>query len=254
MEAADAACEFRNEWLDGEVLPDWPAATLWLRDQRPPEPEVTGEVNKTLEPFYVLDEEGTPIDKMFVEGTSVFGELTRVCERLAWAYAWTTIEVQQFVLLGRTPELKSVRAEGTYTALLGVTPTPGRSPWAAEIVLTCRPQATMDEVAACYQAKRRQMLEGALGEKLGARNRAITEERTRDLAVLGARVWHGEFSSLEGVFEAHLDKYPTEMSLSMKTFKRDLRWAFKRVTGYPLSLPRPKAKDGTVGPDRMKQG
>lgn len=253
MEAADAASKFRDTWMDGEMLPDWPTATLWLQSQRPPEPEVTGETNETLRPFYVLGEDGTPIDKMFVEATSLFGELGRVCDQLAHVYAWTTIEVQQFVLIGRTPELKSVRAEGTCTTLLGAALTPGRSPWAAEIVLTCRPQATKDEVADCYQAARSKMLEGVLGERPGARNRAITQPRTRDLAVLGARVWHGEFSSLEGVFEAHLEKHPAEKNLPMKTFKRDLKWSFKRVTGYPLSLSRLQASIDTVDVSRTDQ-
>jgi hypothetical protein len=210
-------------------------------------------VNETLKHFYVLSEDGAPIDKMFVEATSVFGDLTRVCDGLARAYAWSTIEAQQFVLIGRIPELKSVRAEGTYTAMLGTALTPGRSPWAATIVLTCRPQATKEEVADCYQAARSKMLEGALGERLGARNRALTEPRTRDLAVLGARVWHGEFASLEAVFEAHLEDYPTDINLPMKTFKRDLKWSFKRVTGYALSLSRFQASSAEADVDRTGQ-
>jgi len=238
-EIEDAANEFRDVWMEGEVLPDWPTAVIWLRSQRPPEPEVGKPFD--LEVFYVLDEDGTPIDKIFADSTSVFGDLDRVCRRSAESYAWSNIETQQFVLLGRIPELKAVRANTTYKVLLGAVLTPGRSPWAAEVILTCRPQATKEEVAECYQAARIEMLEGALGRRLGARNRAITEPRTRDLAVLGARVWSGEFASLESVFEAHLEEYPTETNLPMKTFKRDLKWSFMRVTGYPLNLSRLRA-------------
>ena len=194
--------------------------------------------------FTLRDEEGRPIDGLFVEPGSALAAFDRLVRTLADRYHWSNTQTQRLVLLGETPFLQPVRAEVSAEGRLGLDATLAAGPGFTEITLRCRPQATQQEVADWYEAARRHSFEGFPGLSAGERIRAVTSERTRDQAILGARIAQGEFESWRGALDAYLDSHkserltyaPSDGEVEMGRFRRDTRAAYKRVVGFNLDF------------------
>lgn len=119
-------------------------------------------------------------------------------------------------------------------------------PLSGELVLLLRPQATLADVNDEYRRAQRKVA----GPR--ARTRPIGEPRTRDLAVLGARVALGDFTSWPAAMDAYnaehsdplggddneLDVHYRDPSDPVKQglFRRDVRAAYRRVTGMDVDF------------------
>jgi hypothetical protein len=167
--------------------------------------------------------------------------LAKSVEHLTTRYHWSPESAEAFILRGETPDLPLVTT-GVRRAAPSDPGNPAMSVFTDEIVLRCRPQATMKEVAHAYEQLRRVCVRSA-GIEPGIRNRPTTSERTRDLAVLGYRIWRGDFEDWHDAFRAYEAEHPDDATeyrvkstdkVWIKTFRRDTRAAYERVTGCYL--------------------
>lgn len=207
MDAAPQAAAFRQEWMHGRPVKHWTTRVHWRGSRE------------------------------------AHAALTELADSFAARYAWTHNQADAFILSDIHPVLLpySVSVERQAPADRD---NPATSAWTNEIVIRVRPQVTKKQVADAYEAQRRVILE-AQGVEPGERNRATTVERTRDLAVLGYRVWRGDFSKWREAFDTYAVEHPEDADLyvsprtgrvQVKTFRRDLRNAYARVTGLDLYL------------------
>ena len=178
------------------------------------------------------------------EGTAL-ADLAASVEQLVKTYRWDEQQAMRFVL-GAENQIAipacsvQVRRERRRGAVRDRTP--AASPYLSEIVLRCRPQVTKKQVADAYdQARRSLLLES--GIEPGERNRGTTSARTRDLAILAFRIHLGTFASWRAAFDGYALESPSDASeyqpkyggpVRIGTFRRDVRNAYERVTGWEL--------------------
>ena len=208
MDAEPLAQRFRDKWLDGQRITSYGEQVDWLESR---------------------------------EGEAAIGDLEALVEDLAVRYAWERADAKVFILRGEAPTLPLWRVSALRREPSDKT-NPATSTWTNEIVLRVRPQATKRQVGEAYEALRRVMLIDN-GMEPGERNRSTSAPRTRDLAVLGYRIWRGDFPTWRAAFEAYRDEHPGDASLyvspstgrpQLKTFTRDTKNAYQRVTGLDL--------------------
>lgn len=177
------------------------------------------------------------------EGASAqaLARLASLVEVLVSRYRWPKKAAEAFVLRGQTPRLRLYERDVLRTFSDAMpSGNPATSPMTDEIVLRVRPQATKEEVAEAYDEVRRQMY-----YKTGKRKRPIGLPRTRDLAVLGYRIWRGDFESWRAAFASYAAENPADAStfcapgtdtVDMSLFRRTTRTAYKTVTGCTLDF------------------
>lgn len=263
MEALPLAKDYRRKWLDGATLPDRAVADEWMREQSGAPAGAHSfqvrELDRQLQADLqqedawgcaVTHEDG---DDEFMEPLAdrrpAMHALRALVRTLAhdfgreWLY-----EGPYYVLCGSVPMLRPVtpsydirpRVEQHRGAFLS-------EPFATEIILYCRPQATTSDVTHAYQAMQR-LTARALSVGPRERIRPVTNERTAELAVFGARIATGEFSTWHAAMIAYSAEHPGDTTFrSAKDhgrFRRDVRRAYQAVTGLDL-LWTPK-RNGTL--------
>jgi len=178
------------------------------------------------------------------EGTAL-ADLAATVAQLVKTYRWDEQPALRFVMGGANQiVIPAMRVQVRSELRIGATRdrTPAASPYLSEIVLRCRPQVTKKQVADAYdQARRSLLLES--GIEPGERNRATTSARTRDLAILAFRIHLGTFASWRAAFDGYALESPGDASqyqpkyggpVRIGTFRRDVRNAYERVTGWEL--------------------
>jgi hypothetical protein len=302
IEAAPLTAAFRQQWLDGSVLPDDEAAYEWLRRHGTPAqdeallrfvgtgpsmPRRPGDAMsdwvrqhaesasvafvQKVKPWLsidVHDAEGqiiTRLDLAADAGTPM-GELLDVATVLENRYRWSTQDGAIFVLTGCYPVPQVVHASWDQERTFGSVwhTTAASVPMTQEIVLRCRPQATQQQVAKAYEEARREALE-RWHVPVGQRNRATSSDRTRALAVLAARIRAGEFASTREAMEAYLREREDEQGDKagyyveyrrdeIGRFRRDVRIAWKRITGLEFGFDQVFRKEGSRGDKAGRAG
>lgn len=171
---------------------------------------------------------------------------------------WHPDEAVLFILMDATPELKPV----TYTIAIDLAPGSRRfdsriaTPLSDLITLTVRPQATEREVVDAFKRALEQLY-GRAGMARRKRQRPMTSQRARDLAVIGGRIVLGEFDSWKDALEFYEKEHPADPTYQDVTrysqaellgrFRRDVRMHYKRVTGSLLEW-RPSRSDDVRTP------
>ena len=217
LDAAPSAQRFRDDWLDGRQLPATEVMT-WSG------------------------------------GTAADSALAVLAGGMADHYGWSDDHARAFILADCAPHL-ALFETGVLRHPPGEPGNPAASTFTNKVVLVVRPQATKQEVADAYDQLRRVLLVQE-GVEVGERNRATSSPRTRDLAVLGYRIWRGDFETWHSAFVAYETDHPedaaayrsrTSGKVGVKTFRRDVYNAYLRVTGCPLTwqpgLRREEVKD-----------
>lgn len=159
-------------------------------------------------------------------------------------YSWTADAARQFLVDHKPPQLslfEKVGALRTWGSDLD-NRNPATSQIADMIVMHIRPQATKEEVGEAYDHVRRQMYQRAFKRK-----RPIGLERTRDLAVLGYRIWRGDFETWRGALATYTAEHPNDAATfaDIGEFRRATRKAYNTVTGCTLDFrPGMKARKG----------
>lgn len=192
--------------------------------------------------FHLKDELGNAVEALSYGPESGLEGFVIVRTGLVERYHWTERQAERFILLGELPVLRAVHAEYLTSIRMGDGVTPGSGPYSTEITLRCRPQATQQDVADAYEAVRSCALHNEFGLAVKARIRATTSERSRDLAVLGARIAANGFVSWEAARSVYLESHEKESLIygpekgedAMGRFRRDTRAAFRQVTGLDL--------------------
>lgn len=209
--------------------------------------------------YQEVDNPRAYVHQFWAEPGTALADLAATVAVLAKTYRWDSRDALRFVLGGVKPVIPVMRVQVRQETRLGRAKdrTPAASPYLSEIVLRCRPQVTKKQVADAYdQARRSLLLE--TGIEPGERNRATTSERTRDLAVLAFRIHLGTFASWRAAFDAYALESPGDASeyqpkyggpVRIGTFRRDVRNAYERVTGWEL-VWRPDLREPGSGSSR----
>lgn len=215
LDAEPVAAEFRERWLGGEVLPAGHGG-VWR-------------------------------DKADAKALRALG---KAAESLRAVFGWTERQASDYLLCGTPPNLELIKVlVGRREP--GEPGNPAASLFTNTIILECRPTATKAEVAEAYEQMRRLFLTRA-GVEPGERNRKTSAPRTRDLAVLGYRIWRGDFESWQDAYWAYELEHPEDAgeyrsssgAVWTKTFRRDVRNAYERVTGLDLVFRPGMADEG----------
>jgi hypothetical protein len=213
--------------------------------------------------FAEAESAGGEVHQFWADERTALADLATTVQGLVKTYRWDEQQAMRFVLgAANQIAIPAMRVQVRSELRIGATRdrTPAASPYLSEIVLRCRPQVTKKQVADAYdQARRSLLLES--GIEPGERNRATTSERTRDLAVLAFRIHLDTFASWRAAFDAYALESPGDASeyqpkyggpVRIGTFRRDVRNAYERVTGWEL-VWRPDLREpgsgGTHYPD-----
>lgn len=254
-EAQPIAQVFRNKWLDGGYFEDTEGADAWLRTLIDGDQTTAGRVQLWYRPPFAADGRLWTSNggSWSSDEHAVLRDLADTALALSSAFGWEWYEqTSDYVLANLTPCLQLVRAdildleyEGTAPLVSGSIP---------GIQLTIRPQATMADVTLAY----REALGFLYGRrKLGPRERirAMSSERTRDLAVIGGRIALGDFASWADALETYRKEHPTDSTYHRPheppdkgLFRRDVRRSYAQATGQSLDFQpdRQKSKAATV--------
>jgi hypothetical protein len=251
LEARPRAGEFRKKWLAGRVLGE-AGAVAWLLGEfnvAPADTEwFTVEVTSTgyrwrswtsARGVHPWDPQG---------GTEATNDLATLAVGWVQRYGWTSPAAVAFGLADVEPEIVAVKWDREHSVM----PCPGApgnpsfeiiAPFNERIILTCRPQATLAEVARAYQEAQRSLRLEAMVPR--ERTRPMTSPRRVDLAVIGGRICSGEFESWTAAWDAYGDEHeastenpdPTYKEPHTKgRFRKDVRDSFKQTTGLDLDF------------------
>ena len=276
LDAEKPVSDFRRVWLDGNTLPGRDEALAWMREGLGAAPEAVAFDLDFADPYRVSKEQWSK--------PSWESKVHRL-----QGYRWRSIDAEHRAAVHETPSDSPMRAlgllvcmmaesfgrewaeQGHLFVLTGEIPTLRpvvavslrstkprlrtlSGPLSEEIALFMRPQATTADVTVAYQAAQRRLYE-VLDLAPRERIKPMQSQRMRDLAVFGARVLREEFPTWQDARAAFLAEYPDEPSYrdgsTQGTFRRDVRTAYKRVTGLELDFRPTKAK-GT-GPTAILQ-
>lgn len=257
LDAREPAERFRRAWLRSALLPGRDAAAAWIRDRLGASPEAATFSLFFNDPYTVSREQWRKArytwESVNADGESLAHHETRedcpmralgllVC-RLAEAFGREWAEQGHlFVLTAEIPTLRPV-------VFVGVRDTTGSlrrvcGLLSEEIALFVRPQATTADVTTAYQLAQQRLYE-VLSLAPRERIKPMTSERMRDLAVFGARIMFEEFPTWQDARARYEEEYPTDTTYrhsgGQGTFRRDVRAAYKRVTGMDLDFM-PKRK------------
>jgi hypothetical protein len=264
LEVRPEAEEFRAKWLTGQAL-DADDVVAWLRRELGAGPDedrfdvLPREVGYlwcgfpsafagTAEGQVAYDVESEPLDDL---ASTALGWRER--------YGWTLWSALAFALADVDPVILAVEARlsrSLSTARYGVS-----GPLSERITLVCRPQATRAEVATAYQEAQRHLLRSVT---LAPRERTkpMTSPRRVDLAVVGGRIFLGEFGTWAEAMATYNierpkekayreDQYHGRTQQSAKgRFRRDVRDSFRQTTGLDLDFK----PDRRGGPATVSMG
>ncbi|MDP2402189.1 MAG: hypothetical protein Q8M66_09430, partial [Actinomycetota bacterium] len=253
LDARERVQRFRDEWMDGAPLADVDAALAWMVDHlgAPAETHTLGPCfNKTYDQtlerwrqsgFYwaAKDSRGEPI--VYIpskDRTSPMRRLGSLVCFLGEAFGREWVDQgAMFVLADRVPELRAATFVARHE-VLSREPRDVSGPLSQEIVLFVRPQATLADVSETYRRAQERLI-GAARLQPRERIKPMTSPRMRDLAVLGGRIAIGAFDSWAdalAVYESEHADDPTYHDGNKGRFRRDVRTAYKRVTGLDLDF------------------
>ncbi len=245
LEASPRAVDFRREWLGGETLADSGAATGWLRDKLHSDadrfivsPYVADPVSWSC---YATDMRANNVTP--AEDSSVWA-LGVAVRKLALAFGREWLEQgPAYMLADVVPTLEPVRT--AYEGCGDVEGLPRVSgPSSYQVVLTIRPQATIADVTSAYQASLNRL-------PMAPRERAkpMSSPRMAELAVIGARAYLLEFNSWQEARAVYNSENTMETAYvdgdKQGQFRRDVRLAYKRVTGLDLDW-KPRGGDASA--------
>ncbi|NTU70252.1 MAG: hypothetical protein HGB10_00280 [Coriobacteriia bacterium] len=174
----------------------------------------------------------------------------QLAERLAERYGWTIGDAANFVVSNTIPRTDLIRGRFHRDAGSANDGNPATAKILDTIILYVRPQATKEEVANAFDEFRR----AAYASSTFERRRPLAMKRSKDLAVLGYRIWRGEFDTWSSAFEAYQDEHPTDAvaffdfstnTVKMPDFRRATKNAYNTVTGCTLDFrPGMKTRKG----------
>jgi len=272
IEAAPLVREFREQWLpEGLLAWDNVQIASWvLRHGTSAEDVEDKPAERSGSPvleFQERDDAGELAGVHWLDarpGTAI-GDLRAVVRELERLYLWSQQEAIAFALSNAAPIRETVCGSLTITRRIGVGgSTPASTLMTQEIVLRCRLQATQKAVAAEYERLRRLAFERE-GLEPGDRNRSTSSERTRDFAILGARIVAGCFGSTAEAVRAWLSEHPEDRLvfcdsdgelLPTGRFRLEVKRAYSRITGHDIDFRtvfHPAPAPGRLSVDQLKQ-
>ena len=238
LEAAPSAEAFRETRLAGGSL-DAGEVVAWLRSELGARTdEDCFDVSAAEDGTYLWSagaaaHEGMGWRPYSPEGAAT-DDLAALAVRWSELYGWTSAQTFAFALGDEVPVLLAVKWNVSLSARVGREVS---GPLSQRIRLECRQHATTDEVAHAYREAqaRARAIEGMQPR---IRSKPITSQRSVGLAVMGARVLLGEFASWVDARTAYNAAFPDEPAYTSAAaqglFRRDVRDAYRRVTGLTL--------------------
>jgi hypothetical protein len=182
-----------------------------------PLPTPFGFVKQTSLYLEFWDKDGAPMDVPIREDGALW-RLKKLCKWLGEEYSFSEADAVAFVLSGRPAPAPRARAGYTLYPRL-----PARS----VVRLEVNPRVSPREVAELYASMRGRLLR-QMG--LGTRSRSMTEEH----AALAVFVSERQTSTWDDLRLEWNDSHPDRPFSDVRRFIRDVRAAYRRVTGEPL--------------------